>query len=85
MFCPNGNRCRDCVIFLQAQLKDRRTLLRMIRENTEPNNGEVESIDAVMRGGSVRSSDEAIEIWWSKGTELSRVSRQSTLCKQRRN
>lgn len=51
----------------------------MIRENTEPNNGEVESIDAVMRGGSARSSVDAEEIQWSKGAELSSVSRQSTL------
>lgn len=33
----------------------------MKRENTEPNNGEVESIEAVMRGGSARSSGEAVE------------------------
>jgi hypothetical protein len=79
VFCPNGNRCRDCVIFLQAQQRDRRTSLWMIRENTEPNNGEVESIDAVMRGGSARSSVDAEEIQWSKGAELSSVSRQSTL------
>jgi hypothetical protein len=61
VFCPNGNRCRDCVIFLQAQQRDRRTSLWMRRENTKPNNGEVESIEAVMRGGSARSSGEAVE------------------------
>jgi hypothetical protein len=55
----------------------------MIRENTEPNNGEVESIDAVMRGGSARSSVEAEEIQWSKGAELFSAQVDNQLCENR--